>query len=295
MMNIANKHLIQKKYVNENNFDWEFYLNNNELLQENDNKSYNKICAWNHFINNGNKMSWNRPIINLTNNINYLEICDEFKHFNGGQLIFNYVKSDMFLNLEKIEGNEFNIGILGILPKIKRLDIAIDIIENLIKKDKRYKLYILGKWYTEWSGTSNNKTEIEYYKKLEKLINSLELKNNIVFDTFTADVHIWFQKIGYILSVSDIEGSHQAVAEGMATGTIPIIYGKALKEYKLDKVYPSKYCFYDNDIYNICKKIFFYSNNNNEKKNISMECKKYSYDNFNIKIIYNKYIQLLQS
>ena len=288
MKRLANKHLLQKKNLNENNFDWEFYLkNNNDLFEDIDKKNYNKNWAWNHWINYGNKMNWRRPVIKLTDDIDYAVICDEFKDFNGGELIWNYVKSDMFLDLPKLEGSEFNIGIVGILPKIKRPDIALDIIENLIKKDKRYKLFILGKWYNEWGGTLKNNKETEYYKKLEERINSSNLKNHIVFDKFTPEVHKWFQKIGFILSVSDIEGCHQSVAEAMASGTIPLIYGKALKEYKLDEVYPKKYCFYEDTVDKLCDKIYLYSQNKEEKNIISEECKNYSNENFKIDDIYN--------
>ena len=291
---LSNKHILQKKYVNKDNFNWEFYLNNNnDLFEELDKKNYNKNWAWNHWINYGNKMNWRRPVIKLNDNIDYNVICDEFKHFNGGELIWNYVKSDMFTDLPKLEGSEFNIGIVGILPKIKRPDIAVDIIENLIKKDKRYKLFILGKHFTEWQGTSNNKNEIDYYKKLEERINKKEIKNHIVVDKFTPEVHKWFQKIGFILSVSDIEGCHQSVAEAMATGTIPLIYGKALKEYKLDEVYPKKYCFYEDTVDKLCDKIQFYSNNKEEKYVIIGECKKYSNNNFKLNKIFSKYKDLI--
>jgi glycosyltransferase involved in cell wall biosynthesis len=294
MKRVANKHLLQRKYINKDNFEWEFYLkNNNDLFEELDKNNYNKDWAWNHWINNGNKMNWRRPVIKLTDNIDYTEICDEFKHFNGGELIWNYVKTDMFTDLPKLEGSEFNIGIIGILPKIKRPDIALDIIENLIKKDSRYKLVILGKRYTDWIGTSKHKKEIEYYKKLEERINSSELKNHIVFDKFTPEVDKWFQKIGFILSVSDIEGSHQSVAEAMATGTIPLIYGKALTDYKLDEVYPKKYCFYEDTVDKLCDKIYLYSNNKEEKCVISGECKKHSNFNFKLKDIYNQYSKMI--
>ena len=192
-----------------------------------------------------------------------------------------------------LENNEFNIGIMGILPKIKRPDIALDIIDNLIKKDKRYKLYILSKHYTQWVVTYKNKEEVKYYENFESRINNSDLKNHVFFEEHRSDVHIWFQKIGFILSVSDIEGSHQAVAEAMATGTIPFIYGNALKEFKLDEVYPKKYCYYDDNVDNLCNKIYFYSNNLREKNIISERCKKYSHDNFRLDIIYKKFKSLL--
>ncbi len=295
MKRLANKHILQMKYINENNFDWEYYLNNNtDLFEDLSKNNYNKIWAWNHWVNVGIKIPWKKPFINLLGDIDYDETCNEFKNFNGGKMIFNYVKTDMFKNLQKIEGSEFNIGMIGILPKIKRPDIAVQIIKKLIIKDKRYKLYILGKWYTEWNGTSKEKKEIEYYKKLEEIIKSEELKDNIIIESFTSEPHIWLQKIGYLLSVSDIEGSHQAVAESMATGTIPFIYGKALKEYKLDEVYPKKYCFYEDNIDVLCNKIQYYSNNKECRYVESGDCKKFSNDNFWLNNIYNQILKVLK-
>ena len=295
MKRLANKHLLQNKYVNQYNFDWEFYLkNNNDLFFNIDKNNYNKIWAWNHWINYGNKMNWRRPVIKLTDDIDYNIICKEFKHFNGGELIRNYIKSDMFTNLPKFKGSEFNIGIVGILPKIKRPDIALDIIENLIKKDKRYKLFILGKRYTDWIGTSKCKKEVSYYEKLEERINSTELKDHVIFDDFTFEVHNWFQKIGFILSVSDIEGCHQSVAEAMATGTIPLIYGKALKEYKLDEVYPKKYCFYEDNVDKLCSQIIVYSHNKKDRVDTIKDIKKISND-YHIVKIYPKIINIFNS
>ena len=291
---LANKHLLQKIYLKKNNFNWQFYLDNNpDLFNTLSDEKYNKEWAWMHWIKSGNRMRWRRPVIKLKDNINYNKICNKFKHFNGGEVIWNYVKSSMFIDIPKENENEYNIGMMGILPKSKRLDIAIDIIENLIKKDKRYKLYVLGKWYTEWQDTLKRPEEIKYYKKLENRINYLKLKNHVIFDKFTYNPEIWFRKIGYLLSVSDIEGCHQAVAEAITTGTIPFIYGKALKENKLDEIYPKKYCFYEENTDKLCNKIHFYSNNLEEKNIISEECKKYSKDNFKLNDIYNNIKNLI--
>ena len=95
------------------------------------------------------------------------------------------------------------------------------------------------------------------------------------------------------MSVSDIEGSHHSVAEAMATGTIPFIYGKALKEYKLDKIYPIEYCFYDNNIKNLCSKIIYYSKNDNIKNKKSNECIEFAKKKFTLNNIFDKYYELL--
>ena len=61
----------------------------------------------------------------------------------------------------------------------------------------------------------------------------------MIYDGHGNDMHNWFQKVGYILSTSDFEGSHQAVAEGMAAGSVPIIYNWD----GADTVYPEKFVY----------------------------------------------------
>ncbi len=50
---------------------------------------------------------------------------------------------------------------------------------------------------------------------------------------------VWFSKVGFLLSTSDHEGSHQVVAEGMASGAIPIIRNWD----GANLIYPPKYVF----------------------------------------------------
>lgn len=285
--NITNKIMLQRKYINECNFDWEFYLTNNVNLFENlDKNKYNKKWAWNHWINIGSKTNYRQPEIKLNENINYDQICEELNKFNGGIVIYNYTKSLMF-DVVKQENYKFNIGIMGIIPKLKRLDIAIDIIEKLIKTDNRYKLYVLSKNYKNCSITNKNEIECMYYEKIYKKIEESEiLKYNVIMDEYTENPEIWFKKIGYLLSVSDVEGSHQAVAEAMASKTIPIIYGNALKKFKLDKIYPNEYCFYEDNIDNLCK---FILNTSDEKyKNLQNKCEEYAKRNFKLLNIYEQ-------
>jgi len=288
---LANEKLLQRKFLKKENFDYEYYILENKNLNI---INYNKEDAWKHWIEFGSIMDWNIPNIKLTENINYDNmICDEFKKINGGCLIYNYVKSDMFNNIEKCADNIYNIGIMGILPKIKRLDIAIDIIEYLIKKNNKYKLHVLGKNYKEWIGTSTKTDEIKYYENIYNRIKISNLENNIIFENHIPNPELWFKKIGYILSTSDIEGSHQAVAEGMATGSIPFIYGKALHTYKLDMIYPKKYCFYDDNINLLCDKIIYFTNNKMDKDYESNYCHFYSKSNFNLLKIKNNFDDII--
>ncbi|SHK08389.1 Glycosyltransferase involved in cell wall bisynthesis [Geosporobacter subterraneus DSM 17957] len=142
-------------------------------------------------------------------------------------------------DLEKIENPQYNLGILGYCPSLKRLDRALDLFENLWSKDQRYRLYVKGKSPQEIPWIWENINERRYYDAIFERVNSSQWRESVVFEDWTDNVHDWFRKIGFILSVSDLEGSHVAVSEGMASGSIPIL----LNWRGADKIYPSQFIF----------------------------------------------------
>src|SRR5699024_7090776 len=127
------------------------------------------------------------------------------------------------LTTQKTKDSSLNLGILGILPARKRLDLAVDVFEKLWEKDNRYKLFVKGKLPQELPWLMGRKKEKEYYDQLFNRINSAPWRKNIIFEKHGSDIADWFKKIGYLLSTSDYEGSHVAVSEAMASGTVPII------------------------------------------------------------------------
>jgi glycosyltransferase involved in cell wall biosynthesis len=151
----------------------------------------------------------------------------------------NYVDTKQ-LDRSKTEDARFNLGIVGIVPKMKRFDRALDILEGLRQKDSRYQLFVKGKLAKEFPWMLNRPDEMKYYKEQEKRIeNSPYLRGAVHYDGFGKDMGDWFSKIGYILSTSDFEGSHLSIAEGMASGSSPVI----ITWDGADEIYPKKYCF----------------------------------------------------
>lgn len=137
-------------------------------------------------------------------------------------MIYNLVDTDKF-KIKKENGVQYNLGMVGYCPKIKRLDRSLDIFERLWAKDRRYSLYVKGKSPMDYAWLWKREDERAYYESIFKRIQQSEWKDNVIFEPWGSDVAEWFKKIGFILSVSDYEGSHVAAAEGMASGSIPII------------------------------------------------------------------------
>ncbi len=197
----------------------------------------------------------------------------------------NYVDASD-LDQTKIEDARFNLGIVGIVPKMKRFDRALDILEGLRKKDERYQLFVKGKLAKEYPWMQSRSDEMKYYEELEKRIeDSPYLKGAVHYDGFGKDMGAWFSKIGYILSTSDFEGSHLSVAEAMASGSSPVI----IKWDGADEIYPKKYCF---DKMTQAVKYVLHETDESFSKN--MVENKVFVEEFDIENIMDKWLEILE-
>jgi glycosyltransferase involved in cell wall biosynthesis len=154
------------------------------------------------------------------------------------ELIYNPIDACV-LDQEKLPGTEFNLGMIGISPMLKAPHIAVEMLRKLREHDRRFTLFIKGKQPWEYDWLWKREIEREYFEELYRQIKNSDIRNAVIFDPHGNDIPDWFSKIGFILSTSDLEGSHQAVAEGMASGAIPVIRNWAGS----DMLYPPKYVF----------------------------------------------------
>ncbi|MET3818784.1 glycosyltransferase involved in cell wall biosynthesis [Burkholderia sp. PvR073] len=138
-------------------------------------------------------------------------------------VIGNFLDSKRFQQ-EKMGGSEFNLGMIGIVPSRKRIDLALDTLRLLLEKDERYTLHIKGESPQNYRWLMARTAEREYYTKIFEAINRSDLRHKVVFDPAGDDVHQWFRKIGFLLSPSDFESFHMAVSEGMCSRAIPVVW-----------------------------------------------------------------------
>ncbi|WP_216828233.1 glycosyltransferase family 4 protein [Alkalihalobacterium elongatum] len=170
------------------------------------------------------------------------------------RVIYNTVDVNKFKK-SKSNHSFFNIGMLGYHTKRKRPDKALDIFEQLRKVDNRYTLYFKGQHPSKVKWVWNKDHQRNYYEVLFDRIKTSPYKDSIIFDQWDTAVHKWFKKIGVILSTSDDESFHLAVAEGMASGSIPMITGWD----GADKIYPKE--FIKKDVQEIVKTIQYLQKN----------------------------------
>lgn len=140
-------------------------------------------------------------------------------------VIPNYLDDSKFTPKKKNGDARYTLGMVGVAPKGKRLDRAIDLLEALLAEDKRYCLRVKGKHPLDYDWLLKREDELVYYRQVFERINSNPaLRNKVIFDPPGDDVNDWFTMVSFILSPSDSESFHMAIGEGMLTGAMPIVW-----------------------------------------------------------------------
>ena len=160
------------------------------------------------------------------------------------KLIYNPIDIvNRFSNAKKA-ASDHQLGYLGMVPFCKRPDLALRILEKCAAADHHFKLNIKGKKPSDYPWMVSRKDEMARYEEsFYAPLSRSPHKSAVQFDDFDPNPGSWYAKCGFILSTSDFEGSHQAVAEGMAQGCIPVI-----RDWKsADRLYPKEYVWHDVD------------------------------------------------
>ncbi|MFH0411409.1 glycosyltransferase [Corynebacterium sp. L4756] len=200
---------------------------------------------------------------------------------NKTVVIPNFVDSAS-LDRPKAEGAEKTLGIVGIVPKSKRLDRALDILEGLLEHDSEYKLRIKGKAPEDYPWMKNRPEEMEFYSEQNRRIDSINEKypGAVAFDGFGPDMEEWYRQVGVVLSTSDFESFHLTLADGAASGALPV----SLNWPGADLIYPRNWL--SGAVGGMVKSIL---NNQVEKA----DAKNFISDNFDKKKVKDELISIL--
>lgn len=186
-----------------------------------------------------------------------IEEAKELFGWNDEKLHYlpNYVETDRLFNAKK-DNSLKRIAIVGVVPERKRLDLALDLIENLRKIDDEWKLVVKGRLPHDysWMMGESRRSELQYYdKQYSRIKKSKYLKGGVDFEGYTLTISEFYKSIGYVLSTSDFESFHYTIADGVSAGNFPIIWpwtGAA-------ELYPNEWVV--NNIDDATKKIIEYS------------------------------------
>ncbi|MBT7378236.1 MAG: hypothetical protein HN820_08785 [Candidatus Marinimicrobia bacterium] len=144
------------------------------------------------------------------------------------KLIFipNFIESERMKNEHKNTSLK-KIGIVGVVPERKRLDLALDLLEELRKTDDEWSLVIKGKLPHDypWMLADSRRMELKYYDKQYKRIKTSKyLGDAVEFEGYTLTITEFFIKLGYVISPSDFESFHYTIADGVSAGNFPVIW-----------------------------------------------------------------------
>jgi glycosyltransferase involved in cell wall biosynthesis len=155
----------------------------------------------------------------------YARLCRERVGWPAGKVVVipNAVDAAQ-LDRSKLEGARYHLGIIGIVPARKRLDLALDVLEELRRRDDRYLLFIKsGMPWDHWWVWRKAEERAHYTTALRRIQRSALLRGAVVFDEAGPDVPAWLRRVGFVLSTSDDESFHVAPAEGMASRAVPVL------------------------------------------------------------------------
>lgn len=119
------------------------------------------------------------------------------------------------------------LGMVGIVPQRKRFDRAIELLLSLRESGYDAELVIKGPRPEEYDfmHSASRSPELDYYNACYDKINSEPLiKDRVSFVPWGNDMPLWYENVNYILSPSDFESFHYAVADGVLSGCHPVIW-----------------------------------------------------------------------
>ncbi len=135
----------------------------------------------------------------------------------------------------KLPGAELTLTTIGYVPRLKRLDLALDVLDLLRVRDDRYRLLIKGRPPWEYDWMSGRGEERRYFAGLLRRIErSPNLRRAVSFEPPGDDVAAFLRQASTILSTSEVEGHSLALAEGMASGAVPAILRRPGAEEQYD-------------------------------------------------------------
>jgi len=144
-------------------------------------------------------------------------------------VIPNFVLEHEYLSHPKSFDTPVKLGMVGIIPILKRFDRALDLVELLVHKGQKVELHIKGPIphdvpYMQAAGRSD---ELKQYNTIFERINKCSiLSKSVRFHPPGNDVALFYQNVDHILSPSDTESFHYALADGVLSGCHPVIWDR---------------------------------------------------------------------
>lgn len=132
----------------------------------------------------------------------------------------NYLAIDQYVSGDD-PGRVHRLAMVGIVPKLKGLDRALKVLAELREYDPNYTLTLFGRHPSELPWVASDPDEVAYYQRCKQYIDENGLGDAVKFDGWV-DTRNELAKFGFVLSMSDIEGSHVSATEIFFAGGVGV-------------------------------------------------------------------------
>lgn len=159
-------------------------------------------------------------------------------------VIPNFVLDEEYAAMPRLYTGRIKLGMIGIVPQRKRVDRAIDLLSELISTGHDAELIIKGKRPGEypWMLSPSRSQEMAWYRAIEARIEGdPALEGRVTYHGWGNDVGRFYESVEHILSPSDFESFHYALADGILSGCHPVIWNWA----DADKLYDPQWVVVD--------------------------------------------------
>lgn len=118
---------------------------------------------------------------------------------------------------EKLPEAEHTLALVGWNKVVKDPAWALDVLAALRLTDARWRLLLVG----EQKPADSLEASFDYHEELTRRI--VKLRDAVEVTGFTDDIAEVLQRAGVILSTSRMEGTHESLLQGAASGALPVV------------------------------------------------------------------------
>lgn len=180
-----------------------------------------------------------------------------------------------------------NLALVGSVPRLKGYKRALELLKKLKQIDDKFQLQVFGKTKKDlkWMNTP---IENEYFDDCDRFIEENDLEDSIIYNGWVERGEM-FNNIGFVLSLSDLEGSHLSPTEAFQASTLSVLR----KWPGISYIYPEHLIF--DDIDEMAEFILNLSKDEDEYKRLAAPLRKYCHDSFGEEYFVNNLIRIFNS
>lgn len=130
------------------------------------------------------------------------------------------------------------IGMVGFVPRLKRFDLALELLAKLREKDPDFELHLFGKQPEELDWLMRIEREREFFEYCKHKIKELDLQDAVIFRGW-ADMKLELGDLGAVITTSDVEGWHVGLGEAYCAEII----GVSRIRRGVEACYPAQFVF----------------------------------------------------